>query len=556
MLASRYLKVDCESYEDFVKNCKIHLPENFNFAFDVVDELASISPTKKAMIWCNSEGEEKIFTFSDLERESNCTANFFKVLGVKKNDAVMVILKRRYEYWFCAIALHKLGALLIPATHLLTARDIKYRIKTADVKIIVASADKRIVNVINEAKKDLPELQFLISVNGCANGWIDYSKEVKKFSSVFKRPFGSEATKISDDFILYFTSGTTGMPKMVCHDFSYPLGHIITARFWQNLNDESLHFTVADTGWAKASWGKIYGQWLCGACVFTYDYERFNPADLVEKVVRYGVTSFCAPPTVYRHMIKEDFSKYDLSRLEYVETAGEPLNPEVFYQFKKMTGLEIKEGFGQTEAVVLIATFPWMRVKPGAMGKPSAGWNIDVIDEKNSPCTFGEIGRLVVRTGKQKPTGLFSKYYKNKPLTKTAWKNDIYDTGDIVYKDEDGYFWFVGRSDDIIKSSGYRVGPFEVESALIEHPCVLECAVTGIPDLDRGAVVKASIVLAVGYNPSVKLVKELQEHVRKMTAPYKYPRVIEFVKKLPKTISGKIRRKEIRDNESFDKVFS
>jgi acetyl-CoA synthetase len=556
MLASKYLKVDCESYEDFVKNCKMqYIPKNFNFAFDVVDELANISPMKKAMVWCNSEGEEKVLTFSDLQRESNCVANFFKVLGIKKNDAVMVILKRRYEYWFCAIALHKLGALLVPATHLLTARDVEYRIKTADVKVIIASAEKRIISVIDDAKKGLPELRYLISVNGYSDGWIDYSKEVKKFSSTFKRPSGGEATSINDDFVLYFTSGTTGMPKMVCHDFSYPLGHIITARFWQKLHDESLHFTVADTGWAKASWGKIYGQWLCGACVFTYDYERFNPADLIEKIGKYGVTSFCAPPTVYRHIIKEDFSRYNLSRLEYVETAGEPLNPEIFYQFKRMTGLEIKEGFGQTESVILIATFPWMKVKPGAMGKPSAGWDVDVVDEKNSPCAFGKEGRLIVRTGKQKPVGLFSKYYKNEVLTKIAWKNDIYDTGDIVYKDRDGYFWFVGRSDDIIKSSGYRIGPFEVESALMEHPCVLECAVTGMPDLDRGAVVKASVILAVGYDPSENLVKELQEHVKKMTAPYKYPRIIEFVEKLPKTVSGKIRRREIREGQNFDKIF-
>ncbi|GHT44798.1 acetyl-CoA synthetase [Endomicrobiia bacterium] len=550
MLAEKYVKISYESYDDFIQNCKIQVPKDFNFAFDIVDKIADAQPNKKAIIWCNSKGEERVFTFSDIKKESNRTANFFKSLGIKKSDAVMVILKRHYEYWYCAIALHKLGALMVPATHLLTVKDIKYRVKTAEIKTIVAASDKRITEIINEVKKDLPELKNIVSMRGYVNGRVEYSKEIEKFSDVFERPTGSEATKTYDKFLLYFTSGTTGMPKMVCHDFSYPLGHIITARFWQNLDDDSLHLTVADTGWAKASWGKLYGQWICGACVFVYDYERFNHHDLVEKISKYGVTSFCAPPTVYRHMIKEDFSKYDLSKLKYVETAGEPLNPEVFYQFKKMTGLDIKEGFGQTETVVLAATFPWMKVKPGSIGKPSAGWDLDIIDKENKSCKPGKEGHLIVKTKNYKPVGLFSGYYKDDAMTKTVWSNDIYDTGDVAYKDKDGYIWFIGRSDDVIKSSGYRIGPFEVENALMEHSCVLECAITGVPDDIRGSIVKATIVLAKGYNPSSELVIELQDHVKKITAPYKYPRIIEFVKELPKTISGKIKRKEIREKEN------
>ncbi|MDR1941837.1 MAG: AMP-binding protein, partial [Endomicrobium sp.] len=465
MLADKYVCVVYKSYEDFVKNCSIAVPDNFNFGFDVVDEIAAQTPLKKAMIWCDETGEEREFTFADIKRESARTANFFKSLGIKKGDAVMLMLKRRYEYWFCITALHKIGAVGVPATHLLTVKDIKYRVGAANIKMIVCAADKRITDVINEAKKDLPSLKHTVSVNGSVEGWIEYSKEVLKHSDVFQRPSGDDGAKSTDPFLLYFTSGTTGMPKMVYHDFSYPLGHIITARFWQNLNENSVHLTVADTGWAKASWGKIYGQWLCGACVFVYDFERFHSCDLLEKITKHGVTSFCAPPTVYRHMIKEDALKYDFSKLKYAQTAGEPLNPEVFYKFKEMTGLELKEGFGQTETVVFAANFPWITPKPGSMGKPSAGWNIDIVDDDNNSCEPGQEGRLIIRTGKTKPVGLFIGYYRDLQLTKSVWDGAIYDTGDLAYKDEDGYLWFVGRSDDVIKSSGYRIGPFEVESA-------------------------------------------------------------------------------------------
>jgi acetyl-CoA synthetase len=547
MIAEKFVKTNYKSYEDFIQNCKISVPNNFNFGFDVVDEIAKSEPNKKAMVWCDSEGAEKTFTFEDIKRESNKAANFFKSLGIKKGDAVILMLKRHYEYWHCAIALHKIGALLIPVTHLLTAKDIKYRVKAADVKVIVAASDVRIIDIINEAKKDLAELKHVVSVRNKVDGWIEYSKEVERFSDTLPRPVGDEATTSKDKFLLYFTSGTTGMPKMVYHDFSYPLGHIITARFWQNLDENSLHLTVADTGWAKASWGKIYGQWLCGACIFVYDYERFDYHELLSRIAHYKVTSFCAPPTVYRYMIKEDFSKYDLSNLKYAQTAGEPLNPEVFMKFKKMTGLEIKEGFGQTESVAFVATFPWMKVKPGSVGKPSAGWKVDIVDHQNNSCRVGEEGRLVIRVEDYKPIGLFCGYYKDDIMTEKALKDGIYDTGDMAYKDEDGYIWFIGRSDDVIKSSGYRIGPFEVESALVEHPSVLECAITGVPDDIRGSVVKATIVLVKDYNPSPELILELQNHVKRITAPYKYPRIIEFVKELPKTISGKIKRKHIRD---------
>jgi len=549
MLVNKFAKTDFNSYEDFIKNFKITIPENFNFGFDVVDVIADKTPDKKAMIWCNEEGDEKIFTFSDIKRYSNKTANFFKSLGIKKGDVVMAMLKRHYEYWFCAVALHKIGAVLAPATHLLTAKDLKYRVKAADIKMIVSSADKRITDVVDEVKKDLTGLKVLVSVKGHTGSWIDYNKEIEKYPDVFERPQGKEASQNDDPFLIYFTSGTTGMPKMVYHNFTYPLGHVITAKFWHNLTPDSIHLTVADTGWAKASWGKIYGQWICEACLFTYDYERFHPKELIEKVSKYGVTSFCAPPTIYRYIIKEDISKYDLSKLKYVETAGEPLNPEVFDQFKKATGLEIKEGFGQTETVVFAATFPWVRPKLGSMGKPSAGWDVDVIDENNNSCEAGQEGRLIIRTAKGKPVGIFCGYYKDEKLTRKVWSEGIYDTGDVAFKDEEGYLWFVGRSDDVIKSSGYRIGPFEVESALMEHPSVLECAITGVPDEERGALVKATVVLAKGYEPSCELAAELQEHVKKVTAPYKYPRIVEFVKELPKTISGKIRRVEIRETD-------
>ncbi|MGI6777542.1 MAG: AMP-binding protein [Acetivibrionales bacterium] len=537
------------SYDDFVKNFRINIPDNFNFAYDVVDEIAKKAPEKTAMVWCDDKGNEATFTFGQLKYYSDKAANFFKSAGIGKGDPVMLILKRRYEFWFCILALHKIGAVTIPATHLLTAKDIEYRNNAADIKMIVCVAEDEVINHINGAQKNSPSLKSKVLVGGKREGWYHFDSELEKASADFERPVGNNATTNSDTLLIYFTSGTTGMPKMVQHNYTYPLGHIITAKYWQNVKEDGLHLTVADTGWAKAVWGKIYGQWICGCAVFVYDYDKFVPRELMSVISKHGVTSFCAPPTIYRFFIKEDLSKYDFSKLEHCSIAGEPLNPEVYHQFLKATGLKLMEGYGQTELTVTIANYPWMQPKPGSMGKPSPGYDIDIIDESGNSCEVGEEGQIVIRTGSRKPVGIFSGYYRDDQLTQKVWHDDIYYTGDMAWRDEDGYYWFVGRSDDVIKSSGYRIGPFEVESALLEHPAVLECAITAVPDPIRGQIVKATVVLTKNYTASENLKVELQNHVKKVTAPYKYPRIIEFVEELPKTISGKIRRVEIRDKD-------
>jgi acetyl-CoA synthetase len=485
-----------------------------------------------------------------MRHYSNKTANFFKKLGIKKGDMVMLILKRRYEFWFACVALHKLGAVCIPATHLLKTKDIVYRNNAADIKMIVAVNDSALLACVDESVKASPSLTARVIVGGAREGWVDFENGMNSAPDILSRPTGSEATHNDDTMLLYFTSGTTGMPKMVRHNFTYPLGHIITAKYWLNVQDGGLHLTVADTGWAKAAWGKIYGQWISGCAVFVYDYDRFNPKEMLRIIEKYGLTSFCAPPTIYRYFIKEDLTQYNFSKLKYCCTAGEPLNPEVFSQFHKMTGLKLMEGFGQTECVVAVATYPWLEPRPGSMGKPSPGYDIDIIDDNGRSCEAGEEGQIVIKTHNGAPLGLFGGYYRDDKLTARVWHDGIYYTGDMAYRDEDGYYWFVGRADDCFKSSGYRIGPFEVESALLEHPAVLECAITAVPDPDRGQVVKATIVLTKNYHPSDALVVELQDHVKRVTAPYKYPRIIEFVKELPKTISGKIRRIEIRENDT------
>ena len=550
MLGKYLSKTQFDSYEDFVKNFKINIPEHFNFAYDIVDEYAIKDPDKIAMVWCDDKGADATFTFAQLKYYSDKAANFFRSLGIGKGDPVMLILKRRYEFWFCILALHKLGAVCIPATHLLTTKDIVYRNNAADIKMIVSVAEDEVIRHIEESQEKSPTLKYKALVGGSKEDWYDFNSELDKASENFIRPEGENASQNSDMSLLYFTSGTTGMPKMVQHDFVYPLGHILTAKYWQNVQDGGLHLTVADTGWAKAVWGKIYGQWICGCAVFVYDYDKFVPKNLLDVVIKYGVTSFCAPPTIYRFFIKEDLTKFDMKKLKYCSIAGEPLNPEVYNQFLKATGLKLMEGYGQTELTVTIATFPWMEPKPGSMGKPAPGYAIDIIDEYGNSCDVGEEGQIVLRTSIQKPVGMFGGYYRDERLTQKVWHDGIYYTGDMAWKDEDGYFWFVGRADDVIKSSGYRIGPFEVESALLEHPAVLECAITGVPDPDRGQVVKATVVLTKNYTPSEDLKKELQEHVKNVTAPYKYPRVIEFVTELPKTISGKIRRVEIREHDT------
>jgi len=552
-MVEQFLKrTEFTSYEDFVNNYSVDVPENFNFAFDVADKYAETEPDKKALVWCDDE-EEAIFTFADIKKNSNKTANYFKSLGIGKGDCVMLILKRRYEFWFCLLALHKLGAVGIPATHLLTKKDIVYRNNAASIKMVVSVNDDTVLSSVDEASMESPTLRTKIVLQGKRNGWHTFHDEYKSFPEEFDRPTGDAGTKASDRMLIYFTSGTTGMPKMVQHNFAYPLGHIVTAKYWQNVQDNGLHFTVADTGWAKAVWGKLYGQWICGSAVFAYDYShKFQPADLLHKIEKYKITTFCAPPTIYRFFIKANLKDFDLSSLKYCVVAGEPLNPEVFKQFYDATGLMLMEGFGQTEMTVAIATLPWMKPKPGSMGKPVAGYEIALIDADGNVCDTGEEGQIVIKTDKIRPVGLFDGYYRDERLTKSVWHDDIYYTGDMAWQDEDGYFWFVGRADDVIKSSGYRIGPFEVESALLEHPAVLECAITAVPDEIRGQIVKATVVLAKGYTASDELVKTLQDHVKHVTAPYKYPRVIEFVTELPKTISGKIRRVEIRDKDKSD----
>ena len=516
MLNKFLSKITFESYKDFVQNFQIRIPDNFNFAYDVVDELARQKPDKTAIVWCDDNGGEAVFTFAQLKYYSYKTANYLKSVGIKKGDPVMLILKGRYEFWFCLIALHKLGAIAVPATHLLTAKDIIYRNNAASIKMIIAVNDPPLLDHIDKAQSESPSLLYKAAIGNInRNGWISFDEGVSKADSDFQRPLGDEATTNNDISLLYFTSGTTGYPKMVQHNFTYPLGHIVTAKFWQNVEEDGLHYTVADTGWAKAVWGKIYGQWISGSAVFVYDYDRFDPKRLLGVIEKYGVTSFCAPPTIYRFLIKENLSDYNLSSLKYCVVAGEPLNPEVYNQFLKATGIKLMEGYGQTELTVTIATFPWMKPKPGSMGKPAPGYDIDIIDEEGRSCDVGEQGQIVVRTDRYKPVGMFDGYYREPERTREVWRDGIYYTGDMAWKDEDGYFWFVGRSDDVIKSSGYRIGPFEVESALLEHPAVLECAITGAPDPIRGQVVKATVVLAKGYRPSQELIVELQDHVKR-----------------------------------------
>jgi acetyl-CoA synthetase len=550
MLEKYLSKIDFDSYEDFTENFKVNIPENFNFAYDVVDEIASKTPDKVAIVWCDEKGAEATFTFGQLKFYSDKAANFFKSAGIKKGDPVMLILKRRFEFWFCILGLHKLGAITIPATHLLTTKDLVYRNNAADIKMIVSVADSEVIEHIEASIEKSPTFKLKALVGANREGWLDFNAELEKASENFTKPTGSETSSNDDIMLLYFTSGTTGMPKMVRHDYAYPLGHILTAKYWQNVTEDGLHLTVADTGWAKAVWGKIYGQWLSGSAIFVYDDNKFVPKEMLNVITKHGVTTFCAPPTIYRFFIKEDLTKFDLSKLRYCVVAGEPLNPEVYNQFLNMTGIKLMEGYGQTELTVTLGTYQWLEPKPGSMGKPSPGYDIDLLDDNGNPCEIGEEGQIVVRTDKRLPVGIFGGYYRDEALTNKAWHDGIYYTGDMAWKDEDGYYWFVGRADDLIKSSGYRIGPFEVESALLEHAAVLECAITAVPDPDRGQVIKATIVLAKEYTASDALVRELQEHVKKVTAPYKYPRIIEFVKELPKTISGKIRRVEIRETDS------
>ena len=542
-LLSRFVSgTEYADYEDFSKNCKLFVPEKFNFAYDVIDEYARLAPDKRAILWCNDLGEEKIITFGELSILSNKVANVLKNSGIKKGDVVMTMLNRRWEYWVTIMACHKLGAVIVPATFLLTAKDIEYRVSGAGVKLIVSINEDSVIDKINEAKPALSDDMVYYTI-GEREGFLNFSKALNEASENFERV----ETDLYDESVVYFTSGTTGYPKMVSHNFLYPLGFIFNAVFWHKVKDDGLHFTASESGWAKCSWGKLYGQWLAGTCLFIYDYfHKFQPTDLLERIEKYRIDTFCAPPTIYRYLIKEDLSKYDLSSLTHCSTAGEALNPEVWKQFYTATGQKIYEGYGQTETSIIMGTFYMMDIRAGSMGKPSPLYDIHLVDENMNDVIPGVVGEIVIKIH-QPQCSLVYQYHNNPELTAERLGDGYHHTGDLAYYDEDGYFWFVGRTDDVIKSSGYRIGPFEVESALMEHPAVLECAITGVPDPQRGQIIKATIVLTKGYEPSDALKKELQTHVKVTTAPYKYPRIVEFVTELPKTVSGKIKRADIRN---------
>lgn len=547
------------SEDDYAKHLHFIVPENFNFAYDVMDAWAEEKPDKVALLWTSERGEEVSTTYREFKEQTDRTAAYFMQLGIKHGDKVMLILKRHYQWWLSMMALCKVGAIAIPATHMLTVHDIVYRNQSASVKYIICANDEYITEQIAKAMPDSPTVKASVAVNALSEldkpipeGFHDWRKEWAE-APAFVRPDNVNTNE--DTMLMYFTSGTSGEPKMVAHDFLYALGHLTTGVYWHNLHANSLHLTVADTGWGKAVWGKLYGQWFAGATVFVYDHEKFTAEKIMRQMEKYHITSFCAPPTIYRFMIREDFSKYDLSSLEWCTTAGEAMNPSVANRFKELTGVTIYEGFGQTETTMTLGTFPWVKPKPGSMGKPNPQYDVQLLRQDGTECEDGEKGEICIRIGDKKPLGLFKGYYRDEERTKETWHDGIYHTGDMAWRDEEGYYWFVGRTDDVIKSSGYRIGPFEVENALMTHPAVVECAITGVPDPIRGMIVKATVVLAPEYKAKAgdELIKELQNHVKHETAPYKYPRLIEFVNELPKTISGKIRRVEIREKDNQKK---
>ena len=550
-MIEKFLKqTNFKDFEDFRTNYELIVPTDFNFAYDVVDGWATTHPNKRALLWTNDKGESRSFTFGELKEISDRTAGFFSSIGIRKGDMVMAILKRRTEFWFTILALHKIGAVIIPATHLLTKKDLIYRNNAASIKAIICVGDEQILGAVNDALPESSTIEKLVSIGPIIpEGWEDFKNGIENAAS-FERPV--EPTKNDDLLIVSFTSGTTGDPKMVMLDSVYPLAHIITASYWHNLREDSIHLTIADTGWLKAVWGKLYGQWIAGATVFVYDHDKFIPAEILTILSENKITSLCAPPTIFRFLIREDLSKFDLSHLEWCTIAGEALNPAVYEQFYKMTGIKLREGYGQSETTLTVLTTPWVEPKPGSMGLPGPHFDMDLITPDGRLAEAGEQGQIVIRYGDKYPVGLFKGYYRNQPLTNEVMVNGIYYTGDLAWKDEDGYYWFVGRADDVIKSSGYRIGPFEVESALMTHPAVVECAITGVPDEIRGQIVKATVVLSNDYKEHAgkTLACELQNHVKQVTAPYKYPRLIEFVNELPKTISGKIRRVEIRQRDN------
>ncbi|MBQ6702311.1 MAG: AMP-binding protein [Clostridia bacterium] len=542
-LVSENFITTVENENGYLQSIDFKNEDKYNFAFDTVDAIADKSPDKLAMIHLDVNKVERRFTFKDMKKASAQCANYFKSLGIKKGDRVMLVLKRHYQFWFSILALHKLGAIAIPATHQLQKHDFEYRFNSAEVSAIVCTADGDAANQVDLAQADSPSLTTKIMVGGARDGWKNFDEEYKLFSTHFDR---TEDTPCGNDLsLMFFTSGTTGYPKIAAHNYKYALGHYITAKYWHGVSDDGLHFTISDTGWGKALWGKLYGQWLAEGAVFTYDFDRFNASDILPMFAKYQITTFCAPPTMLRMLIKEDISKYDLSSIRHMTTAGEALNPEVYKQFEKLTGLQIMEGFGQTELTLAIANLMGGTHKVGSMGKPTPLYDIDIVDENGNSVADGETGEIVVNVKNGAPCGLFEGYYRNEEKTKEVMHDGYYHTGDTAWRDEDGFFWYVGRVDDVIKSSGYRIGPFEIESVIMELPYVLECGVSAVPDEVRGQVVKASIVLVKGVEPTEQLKKDIQAYVKKNTAPYKYPRIVEFKDELPKTISGKIQRNKL-----------
>lgn len=554
-LYHEYLVEDREftSFEDFKNNCRLKTKPDFNFAYDIVDKYASDFPGKRALVWINDSGEEHTFTFDDISRESKRAAYWLVSKGIKKGDTVMLILRRRYEWWILMPALHRIGAIVIPATDQLLQSDIEYRIDAADVKMII-SYDNPIIQ--GEIEKSMPKaktVQYLVTVGKeKRDGWISFHDEYEKAPAEFPRPVGEAATHNKDPMLLYFTSGTSGYPKMVLQDYDYPIGHIMTAKYWHGVVEDGLHLTIAETGWAKSTWGKLYGQWIAGTALFVYDMNMFKPAKMLEMISKYGLTTFCAPPTVYRYLVRQNLSKYDLSKCTRFSTAGEALNGEVFTKWLEQTGKKIYEGYGQTESTIICGNFlEFSEIRPGSMGRPNPLYHVEILDVNNKPVPPGETGELCIHVENGRPFGLLMGYHKDVALTANAFDGGVYHTGDNVYMDEDGYVWFVGRKDDIIKTAGYRVSPFEVESILQKHPAVMECAVTGVEDAKRGMAVKASIVLSPGYDKKdpKEMEIELSTFAKENTAMYKCPRIFEFLPELPKTISGKIRRVEIRERD-------
>ncbi len=544
-------RTEFENYEDLKANYTVRVPEGFNFAYDVVDAWAAVEPEKRALLYCDDGGTRRMYTFKEVSDYSKKLAGWFLSQGVKRGDRVMFMLKQRAEVWFTLIALHRIGAVCIPATYQLTPKDIIYRCNVAEVKFVCIVDDDEMISYMREALPECPTVEHTavctVIRDKIPEGFLDLRRGIEE-----SEPFEDRVkTALTDEMLIYFSSGTTGMPKMIKHDYSYPAGHIITAKYWQKVEENELHLTMSDSGWAKFAWGKIYGQWICGAVIVAYDNEKFSAHNTLALIEELKIKTFCAPPTIFRFLIKEDIRSYDLSSIKHCCMAGEPLNPEVYHRFGELTGLTLYEGFGQTETPALCANYAGIEIRPGSMGKPSPDYDMDVVDRDGVPCEDGIPGYIVIKNlSKKYPVGLFKGYLKDDAANAEAFRNDCYYTGDMAWRDGDGYYWFVGRDDDVIKCSGYRIGPFEVESAVMTHPAVLECAVTAVPDATRGQVVKATIVLARGFTPSEALIKEIQSHVKKVTAPYKYPRIVEFVESLPKTTSGKIMRKAIRAHDA------